>query len=353
MNVSPTQALLVSTLLLLLTACQRPFLADDDTATIAVWDLVDFKSEQLIIATHATPFEWHIITENQFARFDGDNKVLEIRPLPRNEGVLGVPALSDNSFVRITTNQDAQQVIEFRLSRNPEEVYTIIADDLAGPSDSFVEVETFGHRLGVFSTDGTLFMLPIKVLPDRHYAMLLFEVRHNPAHTSFTSVELVKRIDLTSLSTDISKLNSMRFVNGNFYVTSHEGAWRITPSGESKKIFIQWMLDAFTWQGDLYITGINSFDLHKSTDNGLTWERLNHESALQLVANSNQILFTQKAPGLVFQRVDDDLMKAKNIVLPADHTQLEAIYYGAFFFGGHYYFSMDREVYVTDVIVTE
>ncbi len=340
-------------LLFCLSACQRPFLGDDDAGSDAKWEEVNFESERLIIGTHATPFEWQVITENQFARFDNNNKVLEIRPLARNQGVLGIPVLSDNTFLRLTTNEDAKQVIELHLARNPAEIHTILVEDLAGPSDGFMEVEAFSRSLGVFSADGTILLVPVKVLPDQHYALLLFEIRHNQAHTSFASVELVWRINLPDLSSDLSKLNSMRFLNGNFYVTSHEGAWRITPSGEKEKIFTQWMIDVFTWQGDLYITGLNSFDLHQSTDNGLTWERLNQDAALKWVTNANQTLFTQTATGLIFQQVDDDLLGARNIVLPEGHSPQEADYYGAFFSNGYYYFSMDRKVYVTETVVTE
>ncbi len=354
MNVSPSHVLLMLALLFI-SACQRPFLADDEVATVASWDLVDQEFERPILATHATPFEWYIISENQFARFDTDDKLLELRTLSKNAGVLGIPALTDNTFVRLTTNDDAKQVVEFHLTRNPAEIHNILADDLAGPSDSFVEVTTRSHRLGAFSSDGTIFMLPIEVLPDRHFALLLFEVLHNPAHTSFTSVKVVKRINLPDLSTDLTKLNSVRFLNGNFYVTSQEGAWRITPSGNIERIFpqAQWMLDVFTWQGDLYITGINSFDLHKSTDNGLTWERLNQNSALKLVVNVNELLFTQEAPGLIYRMVGGDLLRAKNLILPEGFSPQQAIYYGAFFFEGKYYFSIDREVYMTNDVVLE
>ena len=340
---------------LFISACQRPFLADPEVATGAKWELVDQEFERTILAVHATPFEWYIISENQFARFDTDNKLLELRSLARKSGVLGIPALTDNTFVRLTTNDDAKQVVEFHLTRNPAEIHSILTDDLAGPADSFVEVTTRAHRLGAFSSDGTIFLLPIEVLPDRHFALLLFEVLHDPSHTSFTSIKVVKRIDLTDLSTDLVKLNSIRFLNGNFYVTSQEGAWRITPSGSAERIFpkAQWMLDVFTWQGDLYITGINTFDLHQSTDNGLTWERLNQNSALKLVTNANEKLFTQGAPGLVCQMVSDDFLNAETMILPEGYSPLDAIYYGAFFFEDKYYFSMGREVYFTEEVVVE
>ena len=196
-------------------------------------------------------------------------------------------------------------------------------------------------------------MLPVKVLPDQHYALLIFQILHNLAHTSFASVEMVKRVILESLSSDLNKLKSIRFIDGNFYVTSQEGAWRITPSGNKEKIFTQWMTDVFSWKGDIYITGLNPYDLHKSTDNGLNWENVGVSSELKIVANANDLLFTQAAPSLVYQRVEADLMKAKNISLPIGYSPQQAIYYSVVYFAGKYYFSVDREVYMTEEVVVE
>lgn len=345
--------LLLSFSFLLNYSCQRPFLSDDEVVSKANWEMVDFESERPIQAMHATPFEWHIITENEFARFDAENKLLEKRPLARNSGVLGFPALSDNTFVRLTTNDEAKQELEFHLTRNPSDIHRILVDSLVGPADDFVEVEFQAHKIGVFSDDGTIFLLPIKVLPDRHYTLLMFQVLHDVPHTSFTSVEVFKRIELTELSTDLPRLNALRFVNGNFYVTSQEGAWRISPSGNTEKVFIQWMIDVFPYQGDVYITGLNSFDLHKSADNGVTWERLNQNSDLKIVTNANELLFTQSATGLVYRLIDDDLLKAKNIVFPSDYTPQDAVYFGAAYFTDKYYFSLEREIYMTEIIVLE
>ena len=335
-------------------SCQRPFLADDDVVSKANWDAIEVGSERLILGLHATPFEWYAISENEFFRFDSDNKLLEKRPLQRNAGVLGVPVLSDNTFVRITTNDDAKQVIEFHLARNPSEIHSILTEGLKAPSDNFMEVETLGtNNLGAFSPDGTLLMLPATVLPDLHYALLIFQIQHNTAHSSFSSVEMVKRVNLEDLSSDLNKLKSIRFIDGNFYVTSQEGAWRITPSGNKEKIFTQWMIDAFPWKGDSYMTGLNPYDLHKSEDNGLNWKSLDQNSELKIVTNANELLFTQSAPSLVYQLMDAGLMKAKDIILPNGHSPQEAIYYGVMFFKGKYYFSMDRDVYTTTEIVVE
>lgn len=340
--------------LMMMAGCQRPLVVDDDqTSTEAVWEKVDFNSERLIQGLHATPFEWHAISENQFFRFNGDDEPIELRPLQVKEGTLGIPAMSDNTFVRMTTNLEAQQVLEFHLTKNPTEIIEILVDSLKGPTDDFIEVEFFARSLGTFSSDGTLFLLPATVLPDRHYVLLLFEVLHNVPHTEFVSVDVFRRIELEDLNADFANLVNMRFVDGNFYVASKSGAWRITPSGEKEKIFNQHMLDFFSKEGKLYATGINSFDLHESTDDGVTWERLNQNSDLIFVEATEATTFTQVALGNPYKVIDEDFLRARSIVLPSDAPIDPSVFYDVDFFAGRHYFSMDRSVYFTEEIILQ
>ena len=341
-------------LLLSTFGCQRPLVVDDDQMVKeASWEKIDFPSERLILGLHATPFELQAITENQFFRFNGDNEPLEIRPFLASTPPLLPPAMSDNTFVRMTTNDDAEQTLEFHLTKNGSQILEIMVDSLKGPGDSFIEVEFMARTLGAFSSDGTLFLLPATVLPDRHYVLLLFEVLHNAAATEFTSVEMFRRIDLPDLSADFANLQNIRYVDGNFYVGSKSGAWRISPDGEKVKIFQQQMRDFFEHEGKLYAMGPSSFSLHESTDNGITWERLNQDSELVWIETAGGTVFTQTAPSQLFHVMDENLEKAKSIVLPAGFAANEAIYYGVAFFAGRHYFSMDRSIYFTEEIVLE
>lgn len=342
------------TLCMLATACQRPLVVDDEQTTVeANWELVDFKSERLIQGLHATPFEWYVISENQFSRFNGDNELLEKRPLSLQSSVNGTPVMSDNTFVRLVTDDDSKHVVEFHLTRNPTQILEFPADSLLGPGESFLEVEFLARNIGAFSTDGTLFMLPVTVLPQRHYVMLLFEVLHDQQHLEFTSVEVFARIELENLSADFANLVNVRYLDGNFYVASKEGAWRITPSGDLEQIFPQHMLDFFSWEGKLYATGINTFDLHESNDNGLTWERLNVNSDLKFVETKGDMVFTHTVLGNPYRMVTEDLLQAKSFVYPATAPTDVSVFRGLTFFAGQYYFSMDREVYFTGEVVAE
>ncbi len=333
-------------------ACQGPLIPDDDAPTQdANWQLIDYQSERLILGLHATPFEWYLISENQFARFDGEDGLLEKRPLDMNDGVKGTPVLSDNAFMRLSTNPDASQRIEFHLTRNPAQIVKIEMDSLAAPGNEVLQPDITVRRLGAFSDIGNLFLMPVQVLPERYYAFFLFELHFNTAHTQLESVEVVERIDLEDLPANINSLVNIRFLDGNFYVTSQEGAWRITPSGAPLKIFTQWMRDFFPWQGKLYATGYSDYDLHESTDNGLTWLRLNHISELEMVETPGDLVLTHTVLGMPYMLADTGFIERKAIKYPASAPTDFSTYYGAVFFAGRYYFSMDRKVHSTEQVV--
>jgi hypothetical protein len=340
----------------LLSTCQRPLIIDDDQVdTNAKWDLANFQSERLIQGLHATPFEWFAISENEFHRFDGNDKLQEKRPLNTASGVRGIPALNDNTFFRLTIDENSKQVLEFHLTRNPAEVLKLPASSLLATGESHIEIEFLARGpLGAFSSDGTLFLLPAKVFPASRYVFFLFEIQHNTSHTAFASVKVARRVEPAGLAADFAKLNTIRFLDGSFYVTSKEGAWRISPSGDIKKLFTQWMLDFFSWKGKLYVTGLNPFDMHESTDNGITWTRLEQNSELKLVETTGEQLFSHEVPGHPFRLGAEDFLKTREIVYPAvQAAQNPSVFYGVAFFAGRYYFSIDREVYFTNKVVVK
>lgn len=198
-------------------------------------------------------------------------------------------------------------------------------------------------------------MLPTIVLPDRHYVFLIFEIKHNTAHSSFASIEIKERVEIEALGAEVAKLNNIRFLENNFYVTSREGAWRITPSGEVEKIFYQWMLDCFSWEGSLYATGTNSFDLHRSSDNGHTWVRLNQNSDLKYAETVGDYIFTHLVLGHRYNvMIGDDFIQSKEFSYPLQSpAATDVSYYGIGELNGNYYFSMDREIFFTNDVAID
>mgnify|MGYP001228322761 CR=1 FL=1 len=341
-------------LLLLAASCQKPLFPDkNNNENKAKWENIGYKPERIIQHLHATPFELFAISENQFVRFDGNIQLLEKRPLDVAFGVRGIPAVSDNSFVRMTVDNQARQIVEFHLARNPAQIIQILADTLRSEDDSYLEVEFLARTLGAFSGDGTLFLLPAKVFPGRYYAFFMFEVVQNAAHNAFTSVKVTKRVNVLDMTSDFNNLVNIRFLDGNFYVTSREGAWRITPSGQVKKLFSQWMRDVFSRNGNLYMTGLSSFDLHESSDNGLTWKRLNINSELKMVETAGNLLFTQEVLGNPYLLMPEDFLKAQSIVYPKDASTDFSAYFSVAFFKDRYYFSIEKDIFSTSEVVTE
>lgn len=297
---------------------------------------------------HATAFEIYLITENAFARLNSELAVIEQRTLPLSNSI---PALSDNTFVRLTTNDQNRQVIEFRLARNGDETFRVLVDTLPAPAGNSLEIETYANSIGAFSTDGTRFLMAAKALPARYYSLFLFDIQQNLQHNAFVSVKMIKRIDLADLDANADGVvKSIRFVNGNFYVATQQGGWRITPAGEAVKKFSQWKEDCFSWLGDIYMTGVVDFDLDKSIDNGLSWERVNIGSALRHVTVADTMVFTQEVPGKPFALMPKDFKQAKAIAYPDSIDLAASLFYGMVYFQGRYYVSIDRNIYAATAI---
>ena len=350
------QQFLVFVIMSVLVSCQAPLFKDDEGGPAmapAAWDSLNFESERPLLNLYASPFELMAISENQFFRFDANRKLLEQRPLSLADGHLGVPVISDNTFVRLTVDAGANHFLEFRLTRNPMQMYRLPVDSLKAPGDAYLEVEFLARHLGAFSDDGTLFLLPVRAFPDKNYVLFLFKIKHNASHDEFESVELFQRIPLLDLDTDFANLVNIRFLNGNFYISSQEGAWRLSPDAELLKLFPQWMVDFFAWQGDLYVTGINTFDLHKSTDNGLHWTRLNQNTILQFVETPSDTLLNQTILGRAWTLPTQDWTGTRSIKWPASaEPQNPVAFYGVAALNGMFYFSIDRKIFFTDVLET-
>jgi hypothetical protein len=335
-------------------SCQAPLFPDDDSpADKADWRLLELPAERQILGLHATPFQLYAITDNQFFRFNTEDEMVELRTLNEYNGVKGVPALNDNAFMRLVLNEDNRQVLEFQHARNAQSFVNILVDSLEKDAGTFLEVEFVSRQLGAFSSDGSSFLLPVKVFPQRHYAFYLFEIQQNTPSSAFVSVKPVKRISIPELDAELNNLKSVRFLNGNYYIASSLGAWRITPAGQAQQVFPQWMLDFFSLKGKLYATGLNPYDLHNSTDNGLNWERIDQSSQVKYAETADTLLFSQEVLGNPYKIVSGDFKIARDIARPAEAPTNPSVFYSVVFFAGRYYFSMDRDVYSAATVVIE
>ena len=258
--------------------------------------------------------------------------------------------------MRLTTTTQVNQTIEFHLSRNPAQIHKILGDSLKLPTEDFLEIEFLARRLGAFKDDGTQFILPAKSFSNQgnFYVFFLFEFQLNATADEFVSVDVVHRVEIPELAADFGAISNIRYIEGNYYVSSKEGAFRITEDGEYNQIFPQWMLDFFPANDKIYVTGISAFDLHESTDDGQTWERLNQNSELKLVEAKGEKLFNHEVEGHVFKLVNDDLLTTSEIDF---HEDIEvdnlSNFYAVEFYNDLFYFNVGREIYFTEEIVTK
>jgi hypothetical protein len=341
---------------ILFAACQTtPPWKDDEAPDGGIqWDSIDFRMEPYVQGLLATPFELYVVSENSFARLSTELDVVERRPFLLPSKSNSLPAISENTLARLTTNAQGRQVVEFHLARNATQVHNLLVDTLSVAAGNSLEIESFNTPVGAFSSDGTLFLMPAKVLPARTYSLYLFEVRQNFQHNAFEAIKMIKRIDLPDLSANADGvIKAVKFLNGNFYLTSQQGAWRITPVGNATKVRPAWKEDCFTYQGDLYMTGTFEFDLDKSIDNGLTWERVNIGTDMRHVVVADTMLFTQEVPGKIFSVMPKDFKKAKEITYPSVANPVSSAFYGLVYFEDRYIFSMDKWLFAAEKVVVD
>lgn len=347
-------------------SCQKNIFEDDTgdgggsgggTQT-ADWEPLDFETERLIKNVYATPFQLFLITDTEFVRFNEDLELVEKRTLiPQGIG-LSRPVLSDNVFSRITANTAGKQVLEFHLARNPAGVMKFTADDLKLPSDDFFELEIVQRSLGAFNASETQFLIPARVENDgdAYSVLYIFDISYNNTFDEFLSIES-HRIDLPDLTTDaanISNIVNVRYLKEHFLLSTKKGGYRISEDLEVDKIFpsSQWVRDFFVFQDTLYMTGLNSFDLHQSPDDGLVWNRLNKNSKLKVIENINGFLFNQEVAGTVFLAAENNLCDETEIVYASDiPIGNPSAFFGLDYFQEQYYLSADTKIFHISEIV--
>ena len=346
-------------------SCQKNIFDDDDTAgggngngANADWKSLEFETERLIKNLFATPFQLYLITDNEFARFNEDLELVEKRTLtPQGIGI-SRPVLSDNVFARVTANSSGKQVLEFHLARNSAGVKKFSIDELKLPTDDFIEMEIIQRSLGAFNASETQFLIPARVENngDAYSVLYIFHLTYNSSFDEFLTISF-DRIELPDLTTDaanITNIVNVQYFKEHFFVSTKKGGYRIAADLEVEKIFpsSQWVRDFFEYRDTLYMTGLNSFDLHKSANNGLQWTRLNKNSKLKSIEKVNDRLFNQEVIGAIFTAATEDLCDEKEIVYATDiPVGNPAAFYGIVYFQDQYYLSADTKIfYISDIL---
>ncbi|MEM1320160.1 MAG: hypothetical protein AAGG75_07885 [Bacteroidota bacterium] len=303
---------------------------------------------------HASPTEFYVITDDEFIRLDNNNNIIERRKLTLPFRFFGRPQLSDNVFTRVTRQGQSDQIIEFHLAKIPGQVYNYSFEQLEAETGDQLFPETSGRYTAAFNDVGTQMLLPASNSSKDIYTLLLFDIELNSNNSEILNVSLRANIDVTDLQNDPNSISNTRFVDGHYYVTSLNGAFRVGPDGSVTKIFQQWMLDFFSYEDSLFVTS-SAAQLFTSSDSGLSWREWDEENRteLQFVEVANNNVFSQPFTGFPFQMADEDLLSTRKVRLNQDFVDDVSAYNNIRFFFDKYYLANQKELYFTDDIKLE
>jgi len=318
------------------------------------WEKLTLEAENNIRNMFPTSDELYVISDREFARVNNQQEIVEYRFLDISTRVFGRPMLSEQTFFRITKNLNDEQQLEFHMTRNPNptKIVKLPISSFAEEDETFV-IETAARYTGAYSDDVSQFLLPVMVIPDLTFSFLLFNVNVTGNGDTDLSVTLEERIDARQLPADFSdNLVNTRYVGGNFYVTSLDGSFRITPDGGIDRIFPTWQLDFFELGNKLYVTGFNNWEFYVSEDNGQSWDRIQDiQTELRMIEVVNGQVFTQEQLGWPFKLANAGLEQAQEILYNQNFPDIDfSAYQNIVYFGGKYYLSISKDVYSTDEI---
>lgn len=340
---------------LVFSACFRAKPLNPDVAG-PKWQRVEsIRLEDPIQNLIGTPFEVYAITENHFARLSQQDTLVELRPFADSDGAIGRPILDDNFFVRYTLDE-GKDVIEFHTTRNPAVQYRITADDLKNPEDNKVEIDREARLNGAFNDTETQFVLVAIV--NFRYSAFYFDIEPSMNYEEIISLTPTHRIDFADVEEGEDQLQVVRFIDGNYYVGTKNGAYRLTPEGDAVRPenignLGRWIVDFFKKDNRIIATGFNTFDQHISLDNGISWVRTDDESFLQEVEVVGDSIFSQQALGFPWQLGRDDLKKVDDIVY-SDEIDISVgsnnSFYGIGYSNGKFYINYEKEIFFIESI---
>jgi hypothetical protein len=330
---------------------------DPNVTPTAQWQpLSIINADQAIRAIHATPYEIYFLSNNQLFRVDLNRNLLEKRLLRTDRDFLGLPVMSDNSFARVikgVSGTDATPFVEFQLARNAAAVRAINPTSFldATKNETFLIDKEPSRTPWCFSTDGTKFYLPGTVTPGFKPTVLIFDVNLNFQADNFATnnpIALHKRVEIPNLSA--GEWESVRYIEGNLYLATKRGGFRIAADGTVKKISDKWIYDFFKYGRSIFATGANDF--LSSSDDGITW-RSEAMSNLKYVETRGNKIFTQIQRGQRFNVADSTLQKVKEIQYNTEFPNTTFIYNDIEFFRDNYYINVEKQVYSIKAIKTK
>lgn len=294
----------------------------------------------------------YLISADEFLRVDSDGEVVERRRIDLTFRQFSRPILSENVFARVVRTDDDTRVVEFNLTKVANQQVTIDLDEISAVAGREINPEIQSHYGGAFNDRGDQLMIPFP--NNTYYSFVLFDIQLNGTNSEFQSVTINQVVEADDLPYDLKDgLSNISFVNGNYYASSLNGAVRINPQGQKAKIFQQWIVDIFEYDGKLYATDVNT-GVYESEDNGLSWDQVNEErepTGLFFVENVNDQLVTQRFAGAAFDIVEDDLKSTVPMLFNKDFPSDLGAYNNMRYFRGKFYLAVQKQLWSSDKLV--
>lgn len=322
------------------------------------WNQVeDYFSNTNIRVLHATNDQLYILSDDEFARLDQNQTLIEKRRLELPIRFYGRPAVSDHTFYQLIRNDVDSLQLNFYMTRNPEPVHTIQVDDFLLPGDTRFKGEGDARNTGVYNSLGTQFIIPVIQNPLDYYVFLLFDINLDLQNNTILSIDLAHRIDAVDFPADDNNLNNVKFIDGFYYATSLDGAIRINPvDGSYSTVFEDWILDFFKHEGKIYASKFGN-ELFVSETNGESFSPLNlsgnNPFSIEMVEIVNQQILSQQNVGFPFSIIQPDFSSGDLLRINSDFTQDFSAYQDIEFFNGQYYLPLFKELYVADELISE
>ena len=325
------------------------------------WVLVDdLVSEQLILNAKSNGSFLYVISEGEYFSLDQDLNIKENFIFRNTPKTFGTPAFSDNVFVRVANDGNDRPDIEFRATKNPSSVITFNSEDIGETPDESLEVDQdLASEIGAFNFDNTQFLLATISRPKFEYKLVRFKVTTDASTFNIEEVKVDGYADLKQVDVDPDggAISSIRYFEGEFFVATREGTFRVTKDMRLELVSPFWSLDIFRSEGDLYTSSFNAGQMMISEDNGRTFEQSSIQTDLGIVRVRGPRLISQGHKGQAFSTPKD----TDNIFDIAPMQINEALrdpsnggLFRAFeYFSGKYYFSVGKELYFADDITAE
>lgn len=317
------------------------------------WQKLSLSVERPLQNAHVTPDALFFITQNEFFRLDRSLNLIEKRTLNANFEVNGTPALSHNVFARLTKTNQGKQKLEFHLTKSGAEVVEFTTDDLTASSGETLEIDFQGSQIGAFNPDGTKFILAARNLSRFHYSFFIFELQLDAQTFHFESVKIARKVDVEDMKLTFNNVGTLRFLDGNFYVASKQGGFRITPDGQTSKMSAGWVKDFFIFGGKIYATGFENADFFVSENSGLTFARNPRPSELKVVETGGGKVVSHEFPGWSYYLASDDLLNATPILGNENFPDNNNAFFFLTFFENNFFISVGKEVYYAAELKTQ